>query len=316
MKEEIMFKLFSGTSNFELSKKIAEELDIPIAKSEVIRFANSEVRVRIEEDVKNQRCIVIQPTSNPTDMSLMELLFFCDALRRQEARKVIGFIPYFGYARQDIQHRDGECVSANVVIHFFELLGFSKIYTIDLHDEATAGVFSIPFKNLTALSVLAKRVKKYLKNGATPDKVAIVSPDQGGIERARQFGEYLFGDSNFPLVVIEKKRNLEQIHKSRALDLYGDVKGKTAILVDDMVVSGSTLIPAIKLCLDHGAKKVSATIVHHDFSNEAHKIIQSSPLEKFFTTDTIKLKEEQRFPKLEEVTVAHLIAQELKSLKA
>lgn len=309
-----MIKLFSGTANPDLTKKIAHELDLPIAASEVVRFANSEVRIRIEEDVKNQRCVIIQPTANPTDAHLMELFLFCDALRRQEAKKVFGFIPYFGYARQDIQHRDGECVSANVVIHFFESIGFFKIYTIDLHDEATAGVFSIPFKNLTALSVLAERVKKYLKNGTTPEKVAIVSPDQGGIERARQFGEYLFGNSDFPLVVIEKKRNLEQIHKSRALDLYGDVKGKIAILVDDMVISGSTLIPAINLCLDHGAKKVSSAIVHHDFSREAHKIIQNSPLDKFFTTDTIKLKEEQRFPKLEEVTVAHLIAQELKNL--
>lgn len=309
-----MIKLFSGTANHELSEKVAKKLKIPLAKSEIIRFANSEVRVRIEEDVKNQTCIVIQPTSNPTDAHLMELLLFCDALRRQEAKKVIGMIPYFGYARQDIQHREGECVSANVVIHFLESIGFFKIYTIDLHDEATEGVFSIPFKNLSALSVLADKVKNYVGVGrARPDSIAIVSPDQGGIERARKFGEHFFNDPDFPLVVIEKKRNLEKIHKSKALALYGDVKGKTAILVDDMVVSGSTLIPAIKLCLDHGATKILAAIVHHDFSKEAHEIMQNSELEKFFTTDTINLKEEQKFPKLEEVSVSQIISDELKT---
>lgn len=309
-----MFKLFSGTSNLPLSEKVAKKLGISLSKAEVIRFANSEVRVRIEDDVKNHTCAVIQPTSNPTDVSLMELFLFCDALRREEAKKVIGFIPYFGYARQDIQHRPGECVSANVVIHFLESIGFLKIYTIDLHDEATAGVFSIPFKNLSALSILAQTVKKNLGSGyEKPDKIAIVSPDQGGIERARAFGEHFFGHSDFPLAVIEKKRNLEKIHKSKALDLYGDVKDTIAILVDDMVISGSTLVPAIDLCLDNGAKKVMAAIVHHDFSQEAHKIIQNTKLDRFYTTDTLLLKKKQKFPKLEEVSIASLIADELKT---
>lgn len=310
-----MFKLFSGTANPPLSDKVAQLLKLKISKSEVIRFANSEVRVRIEEDVKNQTCVVIQPTSNPTDANLMELFLFCDALRREEAKKVIGFIPYFGYARQDLQHRPGECVSANVVIHFFESIGFYKIYTVDLHDEATAGVFAIPFKNLSALPILAQNVKKYIGAGSSrPDSIAIVSPDQGGIERARQFGEYFFNHPDFSLAVIEKKRNLEQIHKSKALDLYGDVKGKTAILVDDMVISGSTLVPAADLCLKNGAKKVLAAIVHHDFSQKAHHIIQNTPLEKFFTTDSIKLNPEQKFAKLEEVSIAPLIADELKTI--
>jgi len=245
----------------------------------------------------------------------MELFFFCDALRRQEASKVIGVIPYFGYARQDVQHRPGECVSANVVIRFLESIGFNKIYTINLHDEATEGVFSIPFKNISALPLLADTVKDYLgASGATPEQVSVVSPDQGGIERARKFGEHLFGTPDFTLSLIEKRRNLQKIHQSKALDLYGNVKDKTVVLVDDMTTSGGTLIHASTLCMERGAKRVMAAIVHHDFSDDAPAKIQASALDRFFTTDTIALKPEQKFDKLTEVSVAALIAEELKHL--
>ncbi len=307
-----MFKLFSGTANPALSDEVAKLLHVPVAQAEIVRFANSEVRVRIIDKVKNATCVVIQPTSNPTDTHLMELFLFCDALRRLEANKVIGFIPYFGYARQDVQHRMGECVSANVVIRFLESIGFYKIYTIDLHDEATEGVFSIPFRNISSFKLLAERVKEYLKTGKKTD-IVIVSPDQGGVERARKFGIHFFGDEDFHLAVIEKKRDLEHIHQSHALDLYGDVKGKTAILVDDMVLSGSTLVPATQLCLQRGAKRVLAAISHHDFSVTAHEIIQQSAIEKFFTTNSIALNKKQKFAKLEEISVASLIATELKN---
>lgn len=311
-----MFKLFSGTANPGLSNEVSALINKPLSSSEVIRFENSEVRVRIAEDVKNAITVVIQSTANPTDTHLMELFFFCDALKRQEARKVIGVLPYFGYARQDIQHREGECVSVNVLIRFFESIGFSKIYTVDLHDEATQGVFSIPFKNISSLPLLASRISEYIgKEHINPEEIAIVSPDQGGIERARKFEEYLFdrqNPSDIPLVVIEKRRNLEKIHKSKALALYGNVKNKTVILVDDIVTSGGTLIHAAQLCLDNGATRVLSAIVHHDFSEKAPARIQESAIEKFFTTNTIALKEGQRFSKLEEISIAPLISQELK----
>lgn len=313
-----MLKLFSGSAHQGLSEEVAKLINIPLSKAEIVRFANSEVKVTIQEEVKQSTCIVIQSTANPTDTHLMEFFFFCDALRRQEAQYVIGFIPYFGYARQDIQHRWGECVSVNVIIRFLESIGFNKIYTIDLHDEATEGVFSIPFKNLTALPLLAKAIKKYLLstsfNQFQPSATIVVSPDQGGIERARKFGESFFGNYNFPLGVIEKKRNLEKIHTSTALDLYGDVKGKIVILVDDITTSGETLINATKLCLKKGAKEVLAAVIHHDFTDQAAEKIQNSPIKKFFTTNTIALKNNQKFEKLTEISVASLIAKELKSL--
>jgi ribose-phosphate pyrophosphokinase len=310
-----MLKLFSGTANPQLTNEVAKILGIPVSASEVVRFQNSEVRVRIEEDVKNDLCVVIQSTTNPTDTNLMELFLFCDALRRQEAHKVFGIIPCFGYARQDIQHREGECVSANVVIRFAESIGFRKIYTFDIHDEATQGVFTIPYRNLTANSLLADAITKDMGGKVDRKKVTVVSPDQGGIERARKFGESLFGDDKFSVAVIEKKRDQDHIHQSEALDLFGEVEGKTAIIVDDLVTSGSTLIHAAQLCRDRGAKSICAAIVHHDFSNGAAQKIQDSALEKFYTTNTIMLRDEQKFGKLKEISIAPVIAEELKLLQ-
>ena len=304
-------KLFSGSANPTLSQKVADHLKIPLAKAEIVRFENSEIRIHIEDEVKNENCYVIQPTSNPSDTHLMELFFFCDALRRQEAKKVFAIIPYFGYARQDVQHRPGECVSANVVIRFLETIGFYKVYVINLHDEATEGVFSIPFKNINAFPILAKQINTYI--GAVSTKtVAVVSPDHGGVERARKFGDELFGHAEHTISVVEKRRDLQHIHQSIALDLYGDVKGKTAVLVDDMITSGGTLIHAAKLCLDRGAKRVLTAVVHHDFGPKAPSLLQASVIEKVFTTDTIALEKDQKFPKLVEVSVAKMLSEVIK----
>ncbi|NTU46307.1 ribose-phosphate pyrophosphokinase [Candidatus Roizmanbacteria bacterium] len=305
-------KLFSGTANKPLAAEVAKLLNIQLSSAEVVRFDNSEVRVHIEENVQNETCVVIQPTANPTDTNLMELYLYCDALKRQEAKKVIAIIPYFGYARQNIQHRDGECVSSNVVIRFLEAIGFDKVYTFDLHDEGTSGVFSIPFKNLSAFSVMAQAVKKLLNASFDRETIAIASPDQGGIERARNFGIDLFGDSNFQLTVVEKHRDQDHIHQSKALDLYGDVKGKTVILVDDIVTSGGTLIHAAELAKQAGATSVIAAIVHHDFSITAPQKIINSQIETFVTSNSILLAENQGFEKLKEVSLAPVIAEELK----
>lgn len=308
-------KLFSGTASIELTKKIARILSIPIVSSEVIRFGNSEVRVRVCEEVKNQTCVIVQSTTNPTDTNLMELFFFCDALKRQEAKKIIAVIPYFGYAKQNIAHREGECVSANVVVRFLEAIGFNKVYTFDLHDEATGGVFFIPFKNLSAFPILASKLSDYFKKkGVDKARVVLVSPDLGAVEKVRNFGISFYKTADFSEAVIEKQRDLKTAHKANPLDLYGDVKGKIAVIVDDMVVSGSTLLPAVSLCLERGAKEVYSAIVHHDFTKDAPQKLKNSPLKKLFTTDTIPLKTEQKFEEMEEISVASAIAEELKNL--
>ena len=308
-------KLFAGTSNQPLVQNIADHLKIKLSKAEVIRFDDSEVRVRIGESVKNETCVVVQSTSNPTDTNFMELIFFCDALRRQEARKVIAVIPYFGYARQSIQHTEGECVSVNVVIKILESIGFDKIYTVDLHDRATEGVFSVPFKHLTAVELLAVRMKNILKsnNGGKldPTHIAVVSPDQGAIHSARLFGEDFFQTSDFNLAVIEKRRSYKAVHQSVSLGLYGDVENKIAIIVDDMVTSAGTLVHAAELCKERGAKKVYAVVTHPDFSKNAFGRIDSSSIEKLIVTDTIQQNQKQSSSRIEYITTAKLIADEL-----
>ncbi len=308
-----MIKLFSGTANIKLAVQVSKVLNIPLSQSEVVRFEDSEVRVRVLEKVKDKTCAIIQPTSNPSDPRIMELLFFCDALKRSEAKKIIAIIPYFGYSRQNIQHREGEAVSAHVIINLLESVGFDEVFTFDIHDEASQGIFSVPFKNLSAMPILAKEIKDYLKTQKIPlSKVTVVSPDQGGVEKARLFGQALFNKMDFHLAVAEKKRDLEHIHQSFALDLFGDVKGKTAILVDDIITSGGTLLNAAHLCFDKGAKRILVAVVHHDFSSQAPSKIQNSDIEKFFTTDTIPLKDYQKFPKMKKISVAPVIADALK----
>ena len=309
-----MFKLFSGSANPRLSIEVSKLLNLPLSKAETIHFDNSEVKVTIQERVKDEVCVIIQPTANPTDTHLMELFFFADALKRMEAKKIIAFIPYFGYARQNRGHRTGESISVNVIIRFFETIGFNQIYTFDLHDDGTEGIFSIPFKNISTFSILGREVAHYLKNNKNTEEVAIVSPDQGGVERAQTFADNFFHTNNVDIAVIEKKRNLNKIHQSKALNLYGKVRNKTCILVDDIITSGGTLVHAAEFCLKRGAKRVLACVVHHDFSPNAVTILSKSPIEKIFMSNTIALKPEQKFPKLKEISIAPLIEQELKKL--
>lgn len=306
-------KLFSGTANPKLAEEVAQILGVPVAKSEVVRFDNSEVRVRIEEEVRDEKCVVIQSTSNPTDTHLMELFFFCDALRREQARRITVVMPYFCYARQNIQHRTGESVSAHVVIRLLESLGVNQIVTCDIHDEGSMGIFSVPAAHISTLPLMATEAKKYLNSlEVTPKTVAVVSPDQGGIERARTFGTALFGTRAFDLVVVEKKRDLEHKHESVAAQLYGDVKGKAVIIVDDVTTSGGTLIHAADACLHAGATRVISAIAHHDLGPDAPAKIQQSAIEKVFSTNTIALTESLSFEKMQEISIASVIAEQLK----
>lgn len=305
-------KLFSGTSNPKLTEKVAKLLDIPVSESEVVRFENSEVRVRVCEDVREETCVVIQSISNPTDTNLMELFLFCDALRREQAKKVIVVMPYLGYARQNIQHRPGEAVSMHVVIRLLEALGVTRVVTCDIHDEGSMGIFSIPMTHISTLPLLATHIKTEMKGKLDPDHVAIVSPDQGGIERARTFGKAFFGTDSFDLTVIEKSRDPNRIHTSRAVALFGDVKDKKVIIVDDVTTSGGTLIHAAQSCLDAGATSAIAAIAHHDLGPSAPAKIEASVLEAVYSTNTITLTPETTFESLVELDIASVIAESLR----
>src|SRR3989338_1730284 len=229
--------VFTGNSNPKLAGSIANGLGLTLGKTEIIRFADSECRVRIEQDIEGKDVFIIQSLSNTVDEYLMELLLMGDAVKRGEPRKITAVIPYHGYARQDRIHRPGECLSAQVVAKLIETVGFDKLITVELHNEAILGFFKIPVNHIYGLSIFHENIKK-LK-----DDVVIITPDAGALKRAQKFAEGL----DLPLALIEKKRDLNTAHKILSMRVVGDVKGKTAIIVDDVIVTGGTIINAAYL---------------------------------------------------------------------
>ena len=314
-----MFKLFSGTASTKLTQEVSQILQIPVSKAEVVRFDNSEVKVTILEDVRDASCVIVQSTSNPTDTHLMELAFFADALRRSGAKKIVAFIPYFGYARQNEQHRPGECVSMNVVVKLLESMGIDEMKVFTLHEEASEGIFSVPFEDISALDLMAKNIVETRLIASLPTDIAIATPDQEGVERAQKFAnilaDLLHAEQNaIEIVVTEKNRDLQHTHQSEAVNLFGNVTDKTVIIVDDIVTSGGTLINSANLCLERGAKNVYAAIVHPDFSPTAPQKLQESKIEKIFTTNSIELTDQEKFPKLQTISLAPLLAGKLRDI--
>lgn len=314
-----MFKLFSGTASTKLTQEVSQILNLPVSKAEVVRFDNSEVKVTILEDVRDANCVLVQSTSNPADTNLMELVLFADALRRSGAKKINAIIPYFGYARQNEQHRPGECVSMNVVVKILELVGIDEINVFTLHEEASEGIFSVPFEDISALDLMAKNIVETRLIASLPNDISVATPDQEGVERAQKFANIianlLHADPNtIEIVVTEKNRDLQHKHQSQAVNLFGDVTNKTIIIVDDIVTSGGTLINSADLCLERGAKNVYAAIVHPDFSPTAPQKLQESKIEKIYTTNSIELSEEQHFSKLQIISLAPLLAEKLRDI--
>ena len=280
--------IFAGNSNPDLATKIASNLKLPLGKAEIIRFADSECRVRIEEDVEGKTVFIIQSLSNPVDEHLMEFLLMGDAVKRGEPKKMVAVLPYHGYARQDRIHRPGECLSALVVAKMIESVGFDKLVTLELHNESILGFFKIPVVHISGLEIFRVRVKEL------EGEVVVITPDAGALKRSQKFAESL----DLPLALIEKKRDLERAHKILSMRVVGEVKGKTAIIVDDVIVTGGTLMNAAFLLKEKGAKKVIAAATHADFVGGADKILQDSPLDAVWVTDTIYIPPAKNFPKL------------------
>ena len=280
--------IFAGNSNPDLATKIASNLKLPLGKAEIIRFADSECRVRIEEDVEGKTVFIIQSLSNPVDEHLMEFLLMGDAVKRGEPKKMVAVLPYHGYARQDRIHRPGECLSALVVAKMIESVGFDKLVTLELHNESILGFFKIPVVHISGLEIFRVRVKEL------EGEVVVITPDAGALKRSQKFAESL----DLPLALIEKKRDLDRAHKILSMRVVGEAKGKTAIIVDDVIVTGGTLMNAAFLLKEKGAKKVIAAATHADFVGGADKILQDSPLDAVWVTDTIYIPPAKNFPKL------------------
>lgn len=296
-------KIFSGTSNKPLAEKIAKNLGIELSNLEVFVFPDGEKRVRILDKVLGEDVIVVQSASGPTDENYMQLFFITDALKRSGAKSITAIVPYFGYQRQDHMFRIGEAVSVEVVAKILETIGITRLIAVDLHSIKIEQAFNIPVVHLSALSVFAAKIKEMFSSYP----LTLVSPDMGGIRRIKILSKML---SDMPYAVIEKNRNLAS-GKVSASKITGKI-GKRAIIVDDMISSGGTIALAAKILKEKGTEEVYVFAAHPVFSAKAPEILQESGVNKVFVTDTIFVPEEKRFPKLEILSVAEMIAETLR----
>lgn len=300
-------KFFAGLSNKPLANKVAEKLQISVSLSETLQFEDGEIKPVIKENVRDEVCVIFQTTTGKPNEYWMELFLMADALRRESAKKIIAVIPSFGYARQNQQHKRGEPVSAHIMVHFIEQIGVSEVITVDLHDETMTGMFDIPITNVSALPTLAKAFLPYL-----PSNYVVISPDQGGIERARLFAEAL-GCKN-PIVAVEKKRELDKVHQSHAMQVLGSVHGLSVVLQDDVITSGGTILHAVDALAAKGAKDVFVAVVHEDFAKDTSKRLQNSPIKKMLITNSVVTPPSKMFSKLEIVDISELLATQIQKV--
>ena len=270
-------KLVAGNSNRPLAEAIAHYLDLPLARCQVKRFADMEIFVELQENVRGEDVFVIQSSSFPANDHLMELLILIDALRRSSAKRITAVIPYFGYARQDRRTAGRTPISAKLVANLITEAGADRVLTLDLHAGQIQGFFDIPTDNLFSAPVIVRDIKERLKDG---DRM-VVSPDVGGVVRARALAKRI----DAPLAIVDKRR--ERPGESEVMNIIGDVQGRSCILVDDIVDSGGTLCNAADALLANGAKDVYAYITHGVLSGGAVSRIANSALKELVTTDSI-----------------------------
>ncbi len=293
-------KLVAGNSNPALAREIANWLHLPLTKAVVRRFADMEIFVEIQENVRGSDVFIIQSTSFPANDHLMELLIITDALRRASARRITAVMPYFGYARQDRKVGSRSPISAKLVANLISRAGVDRVMTLDLHAQQIQGFFDIPTDNLYAAPVMVRDIKERFELG----KVMVVSPDVGGVARARGLAKRI----NAPLAIVDKRR--ERAGESEVMNIIGDVAGYTCILVDDIVDSGGTLVNAADALIASGAKEVYAYISHGVLSGGAAARIAGSKLRELVITDSILPTEAvTKAANIRTLSIASLIAE-------
>lgn len=297
MSKELM--IFSGNSNPLLAKAICQYLDLPLGGAKVKRFSDGEVQIEIDENVRLKDTFVIQSTCSPVNDNLVELLLMIDALKRSSARRITAVLPYFGYARQDKKVAPRVPISAKLVADLLETAGADRVITMDLHAGQIQGFFSIPVDNLFAAPVLLEHLKEKFTND-----VVIVSPDAGGVERARAFAKRLEAG----LAIIDKRRDAP--NQAKAMAVIGDVSGKTAIILDDMADTAGTLTEAASALKRAGAQEVHACCSHPVLSGPAVKRISDSEIKSFVVTDSIPLNSKAAAcDKIDVLSVAPLVGE-------
>ncbi len=292
--------VFTGNANPELARKVVDRLDIPMGKANVGRFSDGEVSVEIQENVRGKDVFIIQSTCAPTNDNLMELIVLADALRRASASRITAVVPYFGYARQDRRPRSARVpITAKVVADMMDAIGIDRVLTVDLHADQIQGFFSVPVDNVYGSPVLLDDIvdQEY-------EDILVVSPDVGGVVRARAVAKQLDCD----LAIIDKRR--ERANESQVMNIIGDVEGRTCVLVDDMCDTAGTLCKAAKALKDNGAARVVAYATHAVLSGPAVSNITNSDLDEFVVTDTIPLSEPaSQCSKIRQLTLAPLLAE-------
>jgi ribose-phosphate pyrophosphokinase len=299
------FTIFGGNSNAPLTVELCDHLGISQGRARVERFSDGEIFVEVGENVRGRDVYVIQSTCRPVNDTLMELLVMIDALKRASAKEITAVIPYYGYARQDRKVAPRTPISAKLTADLLTAAGATRVVSMDLHAGQIQGFFNIPFDNLFSSPVILQYLRKELGNG---DKAAhdlvLVSPDAGGVERARAYAKRL----DCSVAMIDKRRTGPNVAK--AMNIIGDVEGKNAIILDDMIDTAGTLTEAVGAVLDHGAKKVYAAATHGVLSGPAIERINASRLEQVIVTDTIPLSPEaQKCGKIVQLSVADLLAE-------
>ncbi len=297
-------KILTGNSNRPLAEAIAAYLSIPITKASVRRFSDMECFVEVQENVRGEDVFIVQSTSYPANDNLMELLVSLDALKRSSARRITAVIPYYGYARQDRKSGSRTPISAKLVANLVTIAGANRVLTLDLHAGQIQGFFDIPTDNLFSAPVLIKNIVERYNGDDTGEDLVIVSPDVGGVVRARTIARRLDAD----LAIIDKRR--ERAGVSEVMNIIGDVAGQRCILVDDIVDSAGTLCNAAEALMKAGASSVSAYVTHGVLSGGAVARVEASPLESLVITDSIQATEAVRVSrKIEQLTIAPLLGE-------
>lgn len=300
-------KLFSGSADLPLAEKIAQHLGLDVSPVELHVFPDGERRVKLNAEVAGEEVVIVQPTATPVDQNYMELFFLIDAANRAGATSVTAVIPYFGYQRQDHVFREGEAVSLRVMIGMLQSLGVVRVIAVDLHSIKIPEMFPMPIVHLSALELFAEEVKR---NGWSKEDTFLVSPDMGGIRRIKQISEMLGG---MPYIATVKDRDLVSGDiETGKIDGDKSVIKKRALIVDDMASSGKTLVKAEELLGTYGVEESYAFVTHPIFSVDAPKLLQESNLQHVYVTDTVFVPKEKRFEKLEIISTAGMIAEQLK----
>ncbi len=297
-------KLLTGNANRPLALKVGEHYGVPLTDTTVTRFSDGEITVQINENIRGCDIFVIQPTCTPVNQNIMELLLIIDALKRASARRITAVVPYYGYARQDRKVQPRVPISSKLVADLLTAAGTNRILTIDLHAAQIQGFFDIPVDHLYAAPVLLEYVKK-----CKFENLVIVSPDAGGVERARAFAKRL----NASLAIIDKRREMANV--SKVMNVIGDVKGKDTIILDDMIDTAGTTVQAAQALKENGAGRVFAACTHAVLSGPAIERINGSVLEEVITTDTIPLEDKvEACGKLRVLSVSSLLAQAIQRI--